>query len=249
MTKTDVLFVAWNRLQFTKFAFEKLLENTNWDLVNQLVVYDDGSVDDTKQWLRNRIKLIGHVPVDFRTTQFGSPVAVMDDYVGSSSAEWFAKVDNDIVMPPGWLDALVQVVEEDGTLDLLGCEAGRTMVPQASHNGLYWWEEARHIGGIGLMRVEAFASRRRMTANGRFGFTEWQHEFRPKAGWICPDLLLCSLDQVPMEPWASLAATYVEKGWAREWPKYHERWPYYWGWWAGPEAWTEYNRLTNGGEA
>jgi hypothetical protein len=81
---------------------------------------------------------------------------------------------------------------------------------------------ASHIGGIGLMRVSTFKRRTRLVANGRFGFTEWQHEYQPKRGWITPDLPVVLLDRMPIEPWASLSARYISEGWQRRWTTYFE---------------------------
>ena len=47
----DVLFLAYNRLAFTQESFKALLENTDWQYVQRLSVYDDGSVDGTREWL------------------------------------------------------------------------------------------------------------------------------------------------------------------------------------------------------
>ncbi len=245
---TDVLYLCKNRKGFTKFSLEKLFKNTDWGLVNALVIYDDGSTDGTRPWLRERTnRRLVPVQVEVRESAFGSPVAVMDDFLANTTATRFAKVDNDIVVPPGWLNRLTEVMDGSPELELLGAEAGRMGIPNVPYEQLHdlprWWTPARHIGGVGLMRTESFLRRRRLEANGRFGFTEWQHEFQPVAGWVTPDLLISSLDQVPMLPWSRLAREYVDLGWAREWPKYHERYPYYWGWWAGPKAWEEYDRL------
>ena len=60
------------------------------------------------------------------------------------------------------------------------------------------------------MRVESFLRRPPIGARGRFGFTEWQHKHEPVRGWITPGLAVAQLDLIPEEPWASLAAEYVE---------------------------------------
>ena len=56
----DVLYLSRNRREFTAFTFSKLIENTNWDLVDRLVVYDDSSTDGALEEITNRI---GAVPV------------------------------------------------------------------------------------------------------------------------------------------------------------------------------------------
>ena len=236
--RVDVLYVAWNRKAFTAQTFRNLLENTDWGQVARLVVHDDGSDDGTAEMLSEAVKT-APVETEFTIDALRSPPAVMNRCVARPhAAKWFAKIDSDIMVPPGWLEAMLQVLDDNPTLDILGMEAGRMGVPGhvEGFEGRYWVEEASHVGGVGLFRTEAFASRPRMRENaGRDGLTHFQSEYRHalEIGWIVPDLLVCSLDQVPLEPWQSLAREYVEAGWARAWPPYHEKWTYYHAWWSG----------------
>jgi glycosyltransferase involved in cell wall biosynthesis len=226
----DILYVGWNRLEFTEFSFQMLLENTAWDRVAKLVIYDDNSQDGTEQFLA---KMANHSPVPavFWQDELHSPPAVMNRYVADSEAEWFAKIDNDIVVPPGWLEAMQEVIAGDPSVELLGMEAGRGLPVTPDWDGIYRFEPGSHMGGVGLLKVDAFARRTKMKeGDGRFGFTEWQHEYGPVRGWVNPDLPVVSLDRVPFEPWTSLSERYVLKEWQRPWGKYHER-ADYWEWW------------------
>ncbi len=162
----------------------------------------------------------------------------MNHYVANSEATWFCKVDNDIVVPPGYLTSLLQVRDDVPGAEAIGMEAGWTeLPPQVIPEGFrYGYEPARHIGGVGLIRTEWLGGKPRMIGRGdggRFGWTEQQNHHRIAAGWIKPDLYLFSLDQLPFEPWRSLAAEYVGRTWSRQWGTYHERFMCrYWDWWA-----------------
>jgi glycosyltransferase involved in cell wall biosynthesis len=219
----DVLFCSWNRLAFTMASFEALLANTDWSLVRRLHVYDDGSIDGTLEYLAGRIHQCPGAYVLHEDENQGSPVATMNAYLAHADSDYFAKVDNDIAMPPHWLeDALERLahLEEAGhPLDLLGLAAGWTGTNPGDALG---YEPTTHIGGVGLMRTRAFAGRLPMRAEGRQGFTQWQHEHEPRAGWIVPDVQAVQLDLVPAEPWASLSASYIDLGWQRRWPPYDE---------------------------
>ena len=217
----DLVYVAWNRLAFTERTFELLLENTDWSLVRRLHVYDDGSTDGTLDYLASRIHQCPGSYVLHDGGGLGSPVGVMNDYLESQArnADYFAKVDNDIAMPAGWLEAAVSVMERsEGTLDLLGLAAGWTGTSPAATPG---WDHSTHIGGVGLMRVSAFEGRLPIGFEGRQGFTQWQHRHqRVRAGWIIPDVQAVQLDLIPVDPYASLAAEYRARGWQRQWPSY-----------------------------
>lgn len=245
----DVLFVAWNRLEFTRAALELLLANTDWTLVRRLVVIDDGSTDGTAEYLQDALAYVTGdwgVEVVFHRTEGLGPPAIMNLYVQTlaAGAATFAKIDNDIAVPPGWLPAMLDVHARSG-VELLGMEAGRLGVPgrdehpEPQEPAGYGWEACSHIGGVGLMALAAFTARHPIPGkrNRRFGFTEWQDRWDVPRAWIYPDLLVPQLDRVPLEPWRSLSREYVGRGWQREWPDYSPAWmrPYF-DWLPGAEA-------------
>ena len=225
----DIVYLAWNRREFTEHTFGLLLENTTWEHVDRLVVYDDGSTDGTKEWLKNEcnaLTLGGHpCPVKFRTRELRSPPAIMNDYMSPNlhPAGLWAKIDNDIALPPGWLEPLVTVMGANPELAALGMAAGWTGVRVGEPSV----QMSSHIGGVGLFRTEHIPLP--VWSHGRYGWTEQQHKTASiLTGWVTPDVQAVQLDLVPEEPWASLADMYVAKRWARWWPKYED--PSLWAW-------------------
>lgn len=214
----DVVYLAWNRLEFTAKTFPLLIANTDWSLVRGLYVYDDGSTDGTRQFLDEEIR---RCPVEHRMVHAGwhSPPAMMNHYIENvrGRVDRFAKIDSDCCTPPGWLATMNAVLDAHPEIELLGSEAGMTRVAGRDEpwDGSYGVQESSHIGGIGLMRLSAFQKRRRIPQRGRFGFTEWQHDHEPGRGWITPDLPMPLLDRMPIEPWLSLSERYIELGWQR----------------------------------
>lgn len=230
IVKVEILFLAWNRLRFTEASFRLLHENTDWDRVKRLIVYDDGSTDGTAEYLQEAGAKIGVRAFEFRQIQFRAPAATMNDYLATTTADVFVKIDNDIAVPPSWLECMLSVMKRNPSLELLGMDGGRHGVADPwqppSKCGV---EHGSHIGGVGAMRTAAFHSRPAIMARGRQGFTQWQHHHEPVRGWITPGLAVAQLDLIPEEPWSSLAAEYVAKGWARHWSPYSplHRW---WAW-------------------
>ncbi len=238
MSRVDVLYVSWNRREMTVATCAALLANTDWSLVHRLYVHDDDSSDGSRTACA---EFIHAAPVDalLSTRRFGGPVATMNWYLDQPDRpEMFAKVDNDFIVCPGWLNVLLGVMDANPDLGILGTEPGiNADVPRAGQP--FTWEDqnyqyrpAAHIGGKGLIRASIFDDGHPMHADGYQGFTQWQQRYPgiPK-GWIHPDLPCFGLDQLPAEPWRSLTTRYVERGWQRRWPEYSEDATRYWDWW------------------
>jgi hypothetical protein len=238
----DVLFLAWNRFAYTRAALEALVENTDWSLVHRLYVYDDVSTDGTYDWLIHRCHELrdAGIPTSLIEVKHGSPVEVMRSYLAGKPADMFAKVDNDVCVPPGWLDAMVGVLEADPSIEILGMEAGMTEVAGRDGkpwDGVYRFQPATNIGGVGVFRGSAFLDRPELRPDGRFGFTEWQVDNDVMRGWITPDLPVVLLDRLPLEPWSELAVLYVEAGWQRPWPCWDRHWmAWAWEWFQRDEV-------------
>jgi len=241
MDKIDILFLGHEREEFTRAAHAALVANTNWSRVHRVVIYDDGAAAHLPALLKFPVYSIG------RSQRLGGPVAIMNDFLGRSGAAVFAKIDNDVIVPPSWLDAALDVMASRTELGLLGLEPpmSRTPAPWAPdrRHRIPEWEdvaanEARGyapcdaIGGVGVMRRSVFDGG--MQPRGIYGgFTDWQLR-HPEIGkgWICPPLNLFLLDRLPMEPWASLSREYIAKGWQRAWTNYGPEAAPLWSWWA-----------------
>lgn len=233
LVTVEILYPTWNRAEFTRYSLGLLKKNTDWERVSRFVAYDDGSEDGTRRFLDHGANgLSDLVPAyEVRFGGWHSTGATMNDYIALADTELFVKIDNDIAMPPGWLPRLLEAAEAHPEFDLIGVEAGLPDTP-AGNGALV--TKAKHIGGVGLMRTKAFHHRKpvplSLGKNGRAGFTIWQHHQNVRPGWLTPTMYAVQLDRLPMEPWRSLAARYIEKGWAREWDPYLPDMAEWWKW-------------------
>lgn len=221
----DILFPVHNRREFTEATARALVAGTPAELVRRVSIYDDASVDGAGE---AALEILGEPFVaELRVAEFGGPVAVMSDFLDRPGEELFAKVDNDTMLPAGWLEECLGVMRRRPELGLLGLEA---MYPVDARLGLErGYQRAPYIGGIGLMRRSAFVDR--LAPSGYFGFTSWQDQHAGIVkGWLDPALPVCLLDRVPVEPWRSLSEQYVERGWQRVWAPYTLEHSHLWGW-------------------
>lgn len=223
----DLLYLASNRLEFTKASTAALIKNTDWSQVERAVVYDDESYDGTNEFLS---ATQWPVETSFRPGVYGSPVEIMNDYLRNVHPEdnrTFAKIDNDTMVPAGWLGDCLKLMRENPHIDLLGIEPMHEVSVRCVDRTV---EESSHIGGIGLMRSGAFRTLPR--PNGRFGFTAWQEQSQwVSPAWINPALPVFLLDKLPRSPWRELTETYIHNGWSRGWPAYGEDRRELWSWW------------------
>lgn len=220
----DLIFLAWNRVEFTRQSLQAMIANTEWAQVRRLIVYDDGSIDGTREYLRS---VQYPATTEFVFKRFGGPVAAMNDYLGRKPSDVFGKVDNDTMLPPHWLTECLKVMGAHKELDLLGIEA---FFPLQAGQAARGYVPAKHIGGIGLMRSRCF--RTLPKANGRFGFTDWQHANKKVVkGWLNPSLPVILLDRMCIEPWLTLSRGYVAKKWQRNRPPYNATESALWAWW------------------
>lgn len=245
----DLLFVAYNRVEMTLQSFEALLANTDWDQVDTLFVLDDASTDGTAEYVERRCQ-DAPVNVVFHGDRFGGPVFAMNWYLdrrhNHEKVDRFAKVDNDFVVCPGWLEEMSRMMTINPQLDILGTEPMHGP-PVAGMHLDRRVESARHIGGKGIIRHRAFDCCRPSPSgfNGYHGFTEWQRS-HPKItkAWIRPDLPTFGLDQLPLEPWRTLTDRYEAEGWQRRWNEYDSHATAYWQWWTPTSAADEAQRAS-----
>ncbi len=229
--RVNLLYLAYNRLEFTRETFTTLVANTDWQFVREFHMYDDGSEDGTREWLEQAVGQIP-VPVRFEKTSFHSPPASTVHFFRTATAPILAKTDSDAMLPPGWLRESLAVLDRHPELEMLGIEA---MNPHNDDPGaVRGYTPAEFISGLGFYRRAAFSRGYPTPYDKYFGLEEWQvAQGRGLVrGWISPALPVFLLDRFPHEPWKSLTEGYVGRGWQRSWPKYSTdctlwrwRWP------------------------
>jgi glycosyltransferase involved in cell wall biosynthesis len=206
------MFLAKDRKRFTQESLAALRRNTDWYLVDNFVLYDDGSVDGTLEFLREQAQ---ETNAELRQTRLGSAVAAQNHFIERSDADFVAKCDNDAMYPPGWLDVALGVLERSPELQVI-CLEDRGIVGPLP----YAYEGATEGDGLFVARREIFAHGDLPAVIRKYwGWETWMLQHHIKTGWLKPSLPVFLLDRVPFEPWLSLSAEYEAKRWQRPMPR------------------------------
>ena len=149
---------------------------------------------------------------------------------------YFAKVDNDAVLPRFSLTTAARVIEQHPELDNLGIEAiahtVRTIEPRESvpETATRTYQKADWISGLGLYRTSQWRDSQPKAFDRWFGLENWMHERNSVCGWIDPAFPVFLLDRLPMPRFQALTAEYAAMGWQRFWPPYKAEQSALWDW-------------------
>ena len=103
-----IMMITWNRLAYTKQAIKALLKNTKHPFV--LWIWDNNSIDGTAEYLRSldddRIQII------FSVENVGLVPPMNEFFRWYKDSEYVSKVDNDTIVPVGWLTKLKNVMDK-----------------------------------------------------------------------------------------------------------------------------------------
>lgn len=106
VSKIPVLFITYNRLDFTKKSLESLVQSH----CGEIIIFDNNSTDGTKNWLKKlndkKIKVV------FNNSNVGVSGAMNYFFSITRRRKYIAKVDNDTIVEKDWLLMLFQAASE-----------------------------------------------------------------------------------------------------------------------------------------
>lgn len=216
--RVDIIFPVLNRMEFTAVSLDSVASNTQCALVGKLIIVDGGSEDGSLEYVLRRSGMLPF-PCEIVRIDEKHVVSAMLAGLCKSSTPIIAKIDNDMVMPPGWLEAGLDVMGRHPELWALGMHG---LFGRRDNIGNRTYECTSHIGGVGLFRREAWDGLVPSVAP-YFGWTEHQHRSPWGKGWIVPALKAFPMDGLPFEPYSGLSQTYIRKGWQRDNGMYDEK--------------------------
>jgi len=228
--RVSILVPTFNRLSFTTEVLENLFRNTSPLQVKEVLIVDTGSTDGTLERVQEIALNVRDFKVRVISIKEKHVVATMVTALQETRTEYIAKIDSDTIVPPGWLEACLQVMGKHPDLTVLGLHSSiPSHIPQMMPITGYSYTPVKHIGGIGLFHRQAWTGLK-PGAPPFWGWTGHQEEARWIKGWLNPPIHSILLDQLPFSPWVDLTAKYVKNGWQRGWHSYDKASSAIWQW-------------------
>jgi glycosyltransferase involved in cell wall biosynthesis len=113
----DLIFIAYNRLDYTKLALPALLKDPTEEF--SLVIWDNASTDGTQEYLSS-VKDVRIVEKAFSKNNVGLRGAV--NYLfNKSSADLVGIIPNDFIVTPGWTRKIAEAHADIPELGMIGC--------------------------------------------------------------------------------------------------------------------------------
>ena len=119
----SIVVVTFNNLVFTRLCLESALANTRYSPY-EIIVVDNGSTDGTAAYLGELSRRHDRVRVVFNGSNRGFAPA-NNQGLELAKGDVLVLLNNDTIVPPGWLERLVQHLE-DATVGLVGPVTNRT---------------------------------------------------------------------------------------------------------------------------
>lgn len=208
-------------------VLDNLMATTPSGMIGELLIIDAKSEDGVADYLKSAAGRLRSVNARFLENPERHVVSTMCMAERLARCEWIAKIDSDTIVPPGWLETCVGIVEKHPEVWALGIEPSTSFgpVPPVGHK----YARTRYVGGIGLFRKQAWKG----IARGSHRFAGWpEHQTSAPwvKGWVHPPLKVFLLNRLPFEPFLTLTSSYCKRGWQRHCAPYSKDEDHRWNW-------------------
>ena len=142
----DLVLLSWDHLECTRPCVESILAHTS--LPARLIIVDQHSNAETQSYLRSLKSTAGvQVEAVFNPANIGYPKG-MNIGLRRATAPFVCFLNNDILVPPGWLEEMIGVMEADPSVGTV-CPASNTFDLHPPSGGDWLSCAASRAGGRG----------------------------------------------------------------------------------------------------
>lgn len=147
--KTSIIILSFNQMDITLNALDSIRKNTEEDY--ELIIVENGSTDGSAEQLRAMDDIIL-----IENTENQGFARGCNQGIGVASGELLLFLNNDVIVPQGWLTPLIRSLTADDTVGMVGpvtnYSAGHQQIP---------------VGYSLIGDMEAFAAGHRLQHEGR----------------------------------------------------------------------------------
>ena len=137
----SIIILTWNALEYTQKCVNSIQNHTRYP--HEIVFVDNASTDGTVEYLRNLVK--GHSNYKLIENRENRGFAAGNNQgVSAASGEYVMLLNNDVLVSDGWLESLVESLEIDKNIGMVGpitnSISGRQQVieiPYTDEQGFY----------------------------------------------------------------------------------------------------------------
>ena len=180
-----IMMVTYNRLDLTKKTLEHLFNVTKYPF--NLVVVDNASKDDTVEYLNdfcNSVK-IDNFKFKIKTNSENKGIGIGRNQclaiseVPPFDTKWLATLDNDVLVPEGWLTECISIITANPQYGSIGVNMENTQYPIVNLNGVEFQNKPR--GNLGTACTVFNRSLHKMI--GFFNHTDYGKYGEEDADW------------------------------------------------------------------
>ena len=113
----NIVIVTWNACDYTRYCIDSIRRYTDYPY--HLTVVDNGSTDETLDYLRSQPDI--RVIANKENVGYGGAI---NQGFEAEPTRFVCVMNNDIVVSPGWLETMIQTLQENSEIGLLG-----TLIP------------------------------------------------------------------------------------------------------------------------
>lgn len=144
----DILMITWNRFDYAKRTIDNLL-STKDDF--QLYWWDNGSVDGVAEYISGLDD--ERIVLKHRSDSNVMQAIPTRWFLERSRAAIIGKLDDDTLVPDGWIRTIGSAIEQHGKLGMVGCWT-------------FWPEDYERNAGPAQKKIKTFGAHRILTNIG-----------------------------------------------------------------------------------
>lgn len=116
-SRVSIIIPVWNKWNYTYRCLQAILENTAVDIQYEIILVDNASTDETSEMLEH----IKNIKVIANRENLGF-VNGCNTGAAEAKGEYILFLNNDTQVTTGWLNAMVDLIERDKAIGLVGAK-------------------------------------------------------------------------------------------------------------------------------